>query len=105
MAFIFRLARLVEDICNCCIWINIQLKCDDFPANKRDYLLMEKEMHLDAAIGQRHMVWNFMKKFGRHHAPDQLVPPTIIPYHYDDECCDDGGGDSRMTLSTIAPQI
>jgi len=73
MAFILRLARLVEDICNCCIRINIQLKCNDFPANKHDCLLMEKEMHLDAAIGQRRMVSNFMKKFVRHHAPDQLV--------------------------------
>jgi hypothetical protein len=31
---------------------------------------MEKETHLDAAIGQRHMVSNFVKKFIKHHAPD-----------------------------------
>jgi hypothetical protein len=29
---------------------------------------MEKETHLDAAIGQRRMVSNFVKKFVKHHA-------------------------------------
>jgi hypothetical protein len=66
---------------------------------------MEKDTDLDAAIGQCRMVSNFVKKFVRHHAPDQPIPPTIIPNHYDDEHCDDDGGDSDMTLSTITPQI
>jgi len=66
---------------------------------------MEKEMHLDVAISQRHMVSNFVKKFIRHHALDQLVLPTIILDHYDNKRCDDDGGDSDMTHSTIAPQI
>jgi hypothetical protein len=66
---------------------------------------MEKEMHLDATIGQCHMVSNFMKEFIRHHAPNQHVPPTIILDHYDNKHCDDDGGDNNMTLSTIAPQI
>jgi hypothetical protein len=75
----FRLACLVEDICDCCIRIDIQLKHDDLPVDECDRLLMEKEMHLDAAIGQRRMVSNFMKEFIKHHAFDQHVPPTIIP--------------------------
>jgi hypothetical protein len=66
---------------------------------------MEKEINLDVAIGQHRMVSNFVKKFVRHHAPNQLVPPTIIPNHYDDEHYDDDGGDNDMTLSTVAPQI
>jgi hypothetical protein len=66
---------------------------------------MEKETHLDATIGRSCMVSNFVKEFVRHHAPNQLVSPTIIPYHYDDECCDDDGGDSDMTFSTVVPQI
>jgi hypothetical protein len=66
---------------------------------------MEKEMHLDATIGLRRMMSNFMKEFVRHHAPNQPVPPTIIPNHYDDERCDDDGGDNHMTLLTVAPQI
>ncbi len=105
MAFILRLAHSIEDTCNCCVRIDIQLKRNDFPANKHNCVLMEKEMHLDAAIGQHCMVSNFMKEFVKHHAPNQLVPPTIVPYHYDDEHYDDDGGDSHMTFSTIAPQI
>jgi len=66
---------------------------------------MEKEMHLDAAIGRRRMVSNFLKDFIKHHALDQPVPPTIIPNQYDDERCDDDAGDSDMTLSIVAPQI
>ncbi|CAM6027652.1 unnamed protein product [Sphagnum balticum] len=66
---------------------------------------MEKETHLDVAIGQRHMVSNFVKEFVRHHAPNQPVPPTIILDQYDDEHCDDDGGDSDMILSTITLQI
>jgi hypothetical protein len=66
---------------------------------------MEKETHLDAAIGQHCMVSNFVKKFVKHHAFNQPILPTIIPDHYDDEHCDDDGGDSDMTFLTVAPQI
>jgi hypothetical protein len=65
-----RLARSTEDVCDCYIRINIQLKRDDLFADKHDRLLMEKETHLDAAIAQRRMVSNFMKEFVRHHASD-----------------------------------
>ncbi len=64
------LACSAEDICDCCVRINIQLKRDDLPADECDRLLMEKEMHLDATIGQCHMVSNFMKEFVKHHAPN-----------------------------------
>jgi hypothetical protein len=66
---------------------------------------MEKETHLDVAIGQCRMVSNFVKELIMHHALDQLVMPTIIPDHYDDERCDDDGGDNDMTLLIVAPQI
>ncbi len=99
------LARSTKDVCDYCVQIDIQLKRNNLLVNERDRLLIEKEMHLDVAIGQHRMVSNFVKKFVRHHAPDQPVPPTIIPDHYDDERCDDDGGDSDMTLSTVAPQI
>jgi len=62
-------------------------------------------MHLDATTGQRRMVSIFVKKFVRHHTPDQPVLPTIIPDHYDDKCCDDDVGDNDITLLTITPQI
>jgi len=51
------------------------------------------------------MVSNFVKEFVRHHVPNQHVPPTIIPDHYDIKHYDDDGGDSEMTFSTIALQI
>jgi hypothetical protein len=51
------------------------------------------------------MVSNFVKKFIRHHPLDRPIPPTITLDHYDDECCNDDGGDNDMTLSTIALQI
>ncbi len=60
---------------------------------------------MDAAIGQRRTVSIFMKKFIRHHAPDQPILLTIIPNHYDNKHCDDDGGDSNMTLSIVVPQI
>jgi hypothetical protein len=62
------LAHLVEDVCDCCVQINIQFKCDDLPTNECDHLLMEKETHLDVTISQRRMVSNFVKEFVRHHA-------------------------------------
>ncbi len=64
------LARSIEDICDYYIQIDIQLKRDDLRANKHDRLLMEKETHLDAAIGQHRMVSNFVKEFVKHHALD-----------------------------------
>jgi hypothetical protein len=45
------LARLVEDVCNYYLRNDTQLKHDDLPADERDRLLMEKETHLDVAIG------------------------------------------------------
>jgi hypothetical protein len=100
-----RLARSVKEVNDCYIQINIELKHDDLSTNERDRLLMEKEMHLDVAIGQHRMVSNFMREFIRHHAHDQHVLPTIILNHYDDKRCDDDGGDSDMTFSTVVPQI
>jgi len=44
------LIHSVKDICDCCVQIDIQLKRDDLPVNKRNHLLMEKEMYLDTAI-------------------------------------------------------
>jgi hypothetical protein len=45
------LACLVEDVCNYYLRNDTQLKHDDLPADERDRLLMEKETHLDVAIG------------------------------------------------------
>jgi hypothetical protein len=66
---------------------------------------MEKQTHLDATIGQCHMVTNFVKEFVRHHAFNEPILPTIIFDHYDNEHCDDDRGDNDMTLLIVAPQI
>jgi len=44
------LTHSVEDVCDCCVRIDIQRKHDDLLANKRNHLLMEKETYLDIAI-------------------------------------------------------
>lgn len=36
------LARTAEDVCNCCVYINIQLERDDLPSYEHDCLLLEK---------------------------------------------------------------
>jgi len=64
------LTHSTEDVCDYCVRIDIQLKRDDLPIDECNHLLMEKETHLDAAIGQRCMVSNFMKEFVKHHAFD-----------------------------------
>jgi hypothetical protein len=66
----FHLICSTKDVCDCYLRIVIQLKRDDLPIDEHNCLVMEKETHLDAAIGQRRMVSNFMKEFVRHHAPD-----------------------------------
>jgi len=100
-----RLARSTKDICDYCVRINIQFKHDDLLVDECDRLLIEKETHLDATIGQCCMVSNFVKEFIKHHVPNQPVSPTITPDHYDDEHCVDDGGDNDMTFSTVVPQI
>jgi hypothetical protein len=37
-----RLVRTVEDVCDCCVRINIQLQQNDLPSDKCDHLLLEE---------------------------------------------------------------
>jgi hypothetical protein len=46
-------------------------------------------VHLDATFGQRRTVSEFVKEFVKQNAPDQRIPHTNIPDHYDDERTDD----------------
>ena len=94
-----RLARSAEDVCDCCVRLDIQLQRDDLDDEERARLLMEKNTHLDAAIDQRRFVSNFVKTFVRQHDPLQPVPNLIIADHYDSERSDDIGNDDAVDAS------
>ncbi|XP_078732831.1 uncharacterized protein LOC144947479 isoform X1 [Lampetra fluviatilis] len=79
-----RLTRTTEDVCDCCVHLDVRLACEDLPADERKRLLEEKNLHLDAAIDQRRTVSTFVKEYVKRHAPDQNIPVTVIPDHYDD---------------------
>ena len=80
-----RIARSSEDICDCCVRIDIALLRHDLPQDERDRLLIEKRTHLDVAIEQRRFVSGFVKRYVAERAPTQSLPATIIPDHYDDD--------------------
>lgn len=48
-----RLTRTKEDVCDACVRIETQQLNPDISSELHDKLLLEKSMHLDAAIGQR----------------------------------------------------
>jgi ribosomal protein S10 len=79
-----RLTRMVEDVCNSCVRINIQLTRDNLLPKKREHLVLEKGMHLQATIDQRRFMSGFVKQYIAANAPQQPVPYAIIPNTIDD---------------------
>ncbi|KAH8940074.1 hypothetical protein BDL97_15G069500, partial [Sphagnum fallax] len=55
------LTRTAEDVCDSCVRINIQLARDDLPLEEREHLVLEKRMHLQAAIDQRRFMSRCVK--------------------------------------------
>ena len=74
-----RLSRSLEDICDSCVRIDTLLFDDSLDPQTRESLLKEKEMHLDAARGQRKMMSDFVEKFVKNIDPYQILPDSIIP--------------------------
>jgi hypothetical protein len=61
---------------------------------------------MDATINQRYIMSTFVKEFVKQHAPNQLVPHTIIPNSYNDYRAHDVGDiDMLVTCMTTAPTI
>jgi hypothetical protein len=78
------LTRTAEDVCDSCVRINIQLARDDLPLEEREHLVLEKRMHLQAAIDQRRFMSRCVKEYIVANAPQQPVPNAIIPNTIDD---------------------
>ncbi len=98
------LVRIVEDICNCCVRIDIQLQRDDLPSDEHNCVLLKKQTHMDAAISQCRIMSTFVKEFIKQHTPDQHVPYTIIPDSYDDDRVHDDVN-IYMTSTIVVPTI
>jgi hypothetical protein len=73
-----------EDVCDSCVRIDIQLVRDDLPPEKWEHMVLEKGMHLQAAIDQRQFMSGFVKQYIATNAPQQPVPNAIIPDTIDD---------------------
>ncbi|CAM6105951.1 unnamed protein product [Calypogeia fissa] len=97
-----RLSRSSEDVCDACVRIETQLLCTDLSSSLREKLLLEKAMHIDAAVAQRHTMSDFVELFVKEVAPLQTLPSTIL-----DECIDSGqhslkkGGLPDTDLNTV----
>ncbi|CAK9266760.1 unnamed protein product [Sphagnum jensenii] len=79
-----RLTRMAKDVCDSCVRIDIQLARDDLSPEEREHLVLEKGMHLQAAIDQRRFMSGFVKQYITANAPQQPVPNAIIPDTIDD---------------------
>jgi hypothetical protein len=79
-----RPTRTTEDVCDSCVHIDIQFARDDLPPEEREHLVLEKGMHLQAAIDQRWSMSRFIKQYIAANAPQQLVLNAIILDTIDD---------------------
>jgi hypothetical protein len=79
-----RLTRTAEDVCDCCVHIDIQLARDDLLLEEREHLVLEKGMHLHVTIDQRRFMSGCVKQYIAANAPHQPVPNAIIPNTIDD---------------------
>jgi hypothetical protein len=73
-----KLSRTTEDVCNACVRLNTLLMSADLSDQLREKLMLEKSMHIDAAVDQRHAMSNFVKLFVQKVSPNQAVPETIL---------------------------
>jgi len=76
--------RTTEDVYDYCVCIDIQLVRDDLLLEEQEHLVLEKGMHLQAAIDQRRFMSGFIKQYIAANAPQQPIPNAIIPDTIDD---------------------
>ncbi|EEY63316.1 cleavage inducible protein [Phytophthora infestans T30-4] len=88
-----RLTRTAEDLCDCCVRLDIFLQQPDLSEDEIQAILLEKKTHIDEAIAQRRFVSSFIKEYITLHAPNQSIPNEIIP---DTIQADDYGGGISM---------
>ena len=80
--------RSKDNACNACIRLDIQLKRDDLLADECTWLMLEKEMHLDAAIEHCRFVTKFVQKYINCIAPEQIGNDKIYGNPSADEIVD-----------------
>lgn len=80
-----RLSRSKEDVCDSCVRIETELLRTDITDELRCKLLLEKQMHIDAAVGQRQTMSKFIRLFVEKVDPKQVLPNQILP-----DCIDSG---------------
>ncbi|EGZ05292.1 hypothetical protein PHYSODRAFT_386744, partial [Phytophthora sojae] len=104
-----RLKRTAEDVCDCCVRLDILLQQPDISEEEREVVLLEKRTHLNEAIAQRRFVSNFVKDYTALHAPQQILPNQVIPHTIDDSTVvqiqaeDYGGGISMPYYALCRP--
>ncbi|KAF1777288.1 hypothetical protein GQ600_18050 [Phytophthora cactorum] len=76
-----RLSRPKEDLCDACTRIETLLLNPNISDPECAELVVEKELHLDAAINQRRDMSAFAKQYVARKAADQTIPEEIIPDH------------------------
>lgn len=70
-------------MCDACVRLDTQLLSNDLSDQLREKLLLEKSMHIQAAIDQRHAMSDFVKCFVKSVDPKQEIPKVIL-----DDCLD-----------------
>ena len=80
-----RLTRSKEDVCDCCVRLDIQLSRDDLSDEERIAIKLEKGTHLNAAVAQRRFISTFVREYVKLHAPDQDIVIDVIPDMLNDD--------------------
>lgn len=73
-----RLSRSKEDVCDACVRLETQLISVDLSDELRVKLELEKSMHIQAAIDQRHTMSDFVKLFVKSVDSEQAIPDVIL---------------------------
>ncbi|KAF1795694.1 hypothetical protein GQ600_18676 [Phytophthora cactorum] len=103
-----RLKRTAEDVCDCCVRLDVLLQQPDISEEERETVLLEKSTHLNEAIAQRRFVSNFVKEYTALHAPKQVLSNEIIRDTTDDVAAideNDLGGDERATTKKVCRRV
>ena len=80
-----KLTRCMTDVCDGCIRIEVELKRTDLTEERRNELLREKELHLNAAITQRKFIAQCAQVYAKKYDPVQVFDARMLNAHELDE--------------------
>ncbi|KAF1784473.1 hypothetical protein GQ600_17521 [Phytophthora cactorum] len=99
-----RVARAVEDVCDCCVRLDVLLQQPDLTEGQKQAVLLQKAIRVNEAITQRRFVSSFIKDCTALHAPNQLLPKRIIPDTFEDtDTTGAGGANDTNEVQSTAP--